>query len=97
MRAATYSRYSSDLQSEASIADQVEVCRRLIESKDWTLVATYEDRALSGGSPFRPGYQKMLADAEAGVFDVIVVEALDRLGRTGTRSWPYAGRRDDQG
>ena len=81
MRAATYSRYSSDLQSEASIADQVEVCRRLIESKDWTLVATYEDRALSGGSPFRPGYQKMLADAEAGVFDVIVVEALDRLSR----------------
>ncbi len=81
MRSAVYARYSSDQQRDASIEDQVEVCRRLIESKDWTLVVTYEDRALSGGSPFRPGYQQMLADAEAGAFDVIVVEALDRLGR----------------
>ena len=32
-------------------------------------------------SRFRPGYQQLLADLHAGVFDVVVVEALDRLGR----------------
>ncbi len=80
-RAVIYARYSSENQREASIEDQVEVCRRLIEREGWTLVNTYEDRALSGGSRFRPGYQSLVTDAEQGRFDVIVVEALDRLGR----------------
>ncbi len=31
MRAVIYARYSSDNQREASIDDQVEVCRRLID------------------------------------------------------------------
>ena len=81
MRAVVYARYSSDQQRDASIEDRIEVCRRLIDQQDWTLLRTYEDRAISGGSRFRPGYQQMLADAERGRFDVIVVEALDRLGR----------------
>ncbi len=38
MRAVIYARYSSDLQQEASIEDQVEVCRRYIERQGWTLV-----------------------------------------------------------
>ena len=81
MRAAIYARYSTENQREASIADQVRLCERLIEQQGWTLAQTYEDRALSGGSRHRPGYQRMLTDAEASFFDVIVVEALDRLGR----------------
>jgi DNA invertase Pin-like site-specific DNA recombinase len=81
MKAAIYARYSTDNQREASIADQVRLCRRLIEQQGWTLARAYEDRALSGGSRHRPGYQQMLTDAEASLFDVIVVEALDRLGR----------------
>ncbi len=36
---------------------------------------------MSGASPFRVGYQKLLEDARAGVFDVVVAEALDRLSR----------------
>jgi DNA invertase Pin-like site-specific DNA recombinase len=81
MRAVVYARYSSDQQREASIEDQHEVCRRLIEQQGWTLIDTYEDRAVSGASRFRPGYQTLLADLEAKRFDVVVVEALDRLGR----------------
>ena len=42
---------------------------------------TYADRAISGASAARPGFQAMLADAERGLFDIIVVEAIDRLGR----------------
>ena len=81
MRAVIYARYSSDRQSEASIEDQVEVCRRVIERQGWQLGAVYSDRALSGGSAARPGYQKLLRDLPGGRFDVVVIEALDRLGR----------------
>ena len=81
MRAVIYARYSSDLQREASIEDQVEVCRRYIERQGWTLIRVFEDRALSGGSAMRPDYQKLLIAAGEGRFDVVVCEALDRLGR----------------
>ena len=39
------------------------------------------DRALSGASRFRPAFQQMRVDAEARRFDVIIVEALDRMSR----------------
>ena len=72
MRAIIYARYSSDNQREASIEDQLEICRRYTDRQGWTLVQTYEDRALSGASDQRPAYQQMLADAEAGRFDVVL-------------------------
>ncbi len=81
MRAVTYARYSSDVQSEASIDDQIRVCRARIEGEGWVYLHSYIDRAQSGASRLRPGYQKLLEDARAGAFDVIVAEALDRLSR----------------
>ena len=81
MRAVIYARYSSDLQHEASIEDQVEVCRRYAEQNGWTIVDTYSDAAISGASRFRPSFQKLLADAEHKRFDIVVCEAIDRLGR----------------
>jgi DNA invertase Pin-like site-specific DNA recombinase len=81
MRAAIYARYSSDQQRAASIEDQVEVCRRYVERQGWSVAQVYADRALSGASAARPGFQALLADAERGRFEVVVVEALDRVGR----------------
>ena len=81
MRAVIYARYSSENQREASIADQLEVCRRLIAREGWQLAGNYSDQAISGASRFRPGLQRLRADAEARAFDVIVCEALDRVGR----------------
>jgi site-specific DNA recombinase len=81
MRAAIYARFSSENQSVSSIADQIELCSRYIAKNGWTAVTTYSDAAMSGASRFRPGYQQLLADLDCGVFDVVVVEALDRLGR----------------
>jgi site-specific DNA recombinase len=81
MRSVVYVRYSSENQREASLADQLEVCRRFIERQGWQLGEVYSDAAMSGASRFRPGYQKLLADAERHQFDVVVCEALDRLGR----------------
>lgn len=81
MHAVIYARYSSETQREASIADQLRLCRRFVEEQGMTLVRSYTDQALSGSTPFRPGYQKLLEDARSGAFEVILAEALDRLSR----------------
>jgi site-specific DNA recombinase len=81
MRAAIYARYSSNNQREASIDDQVRQCRKRIESEGWHLTGVYSDRAISGASTLRPGYQKMLEDARNGGFDIPIAEAMDRLSR----------------
>jgi DNA invertase Pin-like site-specific DNA recombinase len=81
MRAVVYTRYSSSNQREASIEDQVEVCRRYIELQGWQVIEVYADRALSGASDKRPAYRQLLADAERKGFEVVVCEAIDRLGR----------------
>ena len=81
MRAIIYARFSSDLQRDASIEDQLAVCTSLVISKNWTLAKTYADRATSGSTRFRPQYQELLAAARRNEFDVVVAEALDRLSR----------------
>jgi DNA invertase Pin-like site-specific DNA recombinase len=80
-RAAIYTGYSSENQRDASIEDQVEICRRYAERQGWSVVEVYGDRAASGATRFRAGLARMTADAEAGKFDVPVCEAIDRLGR----------------
>ncbi len=76
-----YARYSSEQQRAVSIEDQVRVCRERIEREGWELVEVFQDRAISGASSFRPGYQALVAGARDGRFDVVVAEALDRLSR----------------
>ena len=81
-RVALYARYSSDNQREASIQDQFRVCREHAEREDWRIVATYHDSAISGDSVIlRPGVQAVLAEAQAGKFDLVLAEALDRMSR----------------
>ena len=55
MRAVIYARYSSDNQRDASIDDQVEVCRRYADRQGWQIVRVYDDRSASGASAFRSG------------------------------------------
>jgi DNA invertase Pin-like site-specific DNA recombinase len=77
-----YARYSDDLQRAESIADQFELCRRYADQQGWEIVGQYDDAAQSGGSRFfRSGFARLLADAEARRFDVVVCESIDRLGR----------------
>jgi len=81
VRAAIYARYSSDHQSEASIDDQVRICRVLVERHGWEVARVYTDSAMSGASTFRPGYQKLMLEAPSRPFDIVVAEGLDRLSR----------------
>ncbi|MGY0794201.1 recombinase family protein [Azospirillum argentinense] len=81
MKAVIYARYSSDQQRDASIEDQVRLCRERLVREGWTLTQTYADRAISGGSLLRPGIQALIEDAMAARFTVVVAEALDRISR----------------
>jgi site-specific DNA recombinase len=81
-RAAIYGRYSSDQQNDKSIADQIAACRELCAREGFAVVATFEDRAISGASTVnRPGFQSMMRTAEGRAFDVLVAEDVDRISR----------------
>ncbi|MGI3170021.1 recombinase family protein [Pseudooceanicola sp. C21-150M6] len=81
-RAAIYARYSTDLQRDRSIDDQIALCREHAAAAGLTVVTTFSDRAKTSASLIgRDGIQDLLAEARAGMFDVVVVEALDRLSR----------------
>jgi DNA invertase Pin-like site-specific DNA recombinase len=54
------------------------------ETRGWQVVTTYADNGISGakGRDKRPGLDTMLKDAVRRKFDVVMVWAVDRLGRS---------------
>ncbi|NVN10371.1 recombinase family protein [Nguyenibacter vanlangensis] len=81
MKVALYARYSSDNQRDASIEDQLRLCRDYAARQEWMVVDSYSDRAVSGASLLRPGIQELMQDAQRGKFSIILAEAMDRLSR----------------
>ncbi|MGY4473548.1 DNA invertase Pin-like site-specific DNA recombinase [Bradyrhizobium sp. USDA 3364] len=63
MKVALYARYSSGNQRDASIEDQLRLCRLHAEKQDWTVVNSSTDRAISGALLLRPGIQELISDA----------------------------------
>jgi site-specific DNA recombinase len=77
-----YSRYSTDLQNEKSVEDQVELCKTYAQRIGLMVIGCEHDRAKSGASTFgRPGLGRILDAAKAGRFDVLIAEAPDRISR----------------
>ena len=86
MRCACYARYSSDLQRETSIDDQVAVARQYAERQGWTLIDQhiYSDKGITGASlEGRPGIQALLTAAATTPppFDVLLVDDTSRFAR----------------
>ena len=84
MNAVIYARYSSDRQTEDSIAAQVRACREYAAAKGLNVIEVYADEAISGkGSKTanRAQYQKMLRDCDKGRFGVILIHKYDRIAR----------------
>lgn len=89
LRCAVYTRKSSEegLEQEFnSLHAQREACEAYIasqRSEGWVLVRDeYDDGGISGGTLERPGLQRLLADIEDGLIDVVVVYKIDRLSRS---------------
>ncbi|MCO6415695.1 recombinase family protein [Siccirubricoccus sp. KC 17139] len=80
-RAALYLRVSTDGQT---VENQRMVLLEVAERRGWPVVAIYEDAGISGagGRDKRPGFDRMLKDAARRRFDVLMVAAVDRLGRS---------------
>ncbi|WP_247997070.1 recombinase family protein [Brucella tritici] len=89
LRCAIYTRKSSEegLDMEFNSLDaQRESCEAYVASQRSEGFAAirerYDDGGHSGGTLERPALQRLLADVEAGLIDVIVVYKIDRLSRS---------------
>jgi site-specific DNA recombinase len=88
-RCAIYTRKSSEEGLEQdfnSLQAQRQACEAFIKSQageGWRLVKTaYDDGGLSGATMERPALQRLLADVNQGVIDVVLVYKVDRLTRS---------------
>jgi len=89
IRCAVYTRKSSEEgldQDFNSLDAQYEACAAYIASQKhegWKLSPQrYDDGGVSGGTLERPDLQRLLADVDAGLIDMIVVYKIDRLTRS---------------
>jgi site-specific DNA recombinase len=81
-RAFIYARYSTDLQNEKSVEDQIELCSSYAQKLGLAVIGSDYDRAKSGASTFgRPGLTRILETAKNGSFEVLISEAPDRISR----------------
>lgn len=83
IRAAIYVRISRDSEGDGlGVARQEVDCRARCEDRRWRVVDLYVDNDVSAYSgATRPNYDRMMADVEAGLIDVIIAWHPDRLHR----------------
>jgi DNA invertase Pin-like site-specific DNA recombinase len=80
-RTALYLRVSTDKQT---VENQEIQLRQVAERRGWEVVEVYDDAGISGskGRADRPGLDQMLNDATRRHFNIVLVWAIDRLGRS---------------
>lgn len=86
MKCAIYARYSSDLQRESSIDDQLRRCRKFAEQRGWIVVDDYVrfDEAVSGATTAgRDALNLLVEQAKKKIraFDRILIDDTSRLAR----------------
>jgi site-specific DNA recombinase len=85
-RCAIYARYSSEMQRESSVEDQIRKCREYAARQGWVVVEDYVryDQAISGAMfEQRTALQSLIASAEQKPlpFDLLLVDSTSRLAR----------------
>ncbi len=81
MKAAAYARYSTDKQTENSIAYQMSAITKYCLDRNIDLCATYSDEAETGTNTNRAGFQALVRAAERHEFDAVVVYDISRGSR----------------
>lgn len=80
-KAVIYARYSSHNQRDESIEGQLRECHDYAVQNDYIVLEEYCDRALTGKTDNRAGFQKMIKDAKNNKFNYVLVYKLDRFAR----------------
>jgi DNA invertase Pin-like site-specific DNA recombinase len=84
LRVAAYCRVSTDSdEQETSFETQVEVYEKKIRANPaWEYAGVYTDEGITGTKASkRPGFQKMIKDAEEGKIDRIITKSISRFAR----------------
>jgi len=81
LRAALYARVSTSNKGQ-DVGLQLEELRRVAEQRGWLVSEEFVDDGVSGSDDSRPELNRMMAEAQAGNFDLVAVWKLDRLGRS---------------
>lgn len=92
-RAVIYARYSpGPNQRDESIEGQIRECRDVAERHGLMVIHEYKDARLTGTNDERPEFQRMLRDADRGLFDVVITWKTDRFARNRYDSAIYKQR-----
>lgn len=81
MKAAAYARYSTDLQTENSIAYQLESINKYCRENNIDICSIYKDEAQSGTNTDRKGFKQLVKGAEKGEFEAVVIYDISRGSR----------------
>ena len=84
-----YARFSSHGQNEQSIEAQIRICKEFAASKGLKTINIYSDKARTGTNDARPGFQRMIKDAQSGAFKYVIVYMFDRFARNRRDSIMY--------
>lgn len=83
MRTVLYPRVSGAAQAtddETSLPEQERLCRERCKREGWTVGEVSQDASISGETiEERPAMRRLLIDAAAGKFDVVVAYHQDRI------------------
>src|SRR5688572_26542956 len=85
---AVYLRTSSDENQKPEMSrarQRFSIENNVLERSDMPVIDEYID-VLTGKTPNRAGYQRLLNDARAGKFSHVIVERADRFGRNDTEA-----------
>ena len=79
---AIYTRQSVERADSISVEQQAAFCRDALTAAELAGCRVYTDKGYSGKNIERPALQRLLADAENGLIDKILVYRLDRISRS---------------
>jgi site-specific DNA recombinase len=81
-RVAIYARVSSEEQREGQTIDsQIAELERFARAQDWLITGLYKDEGWSGAVLARPALDRLRDDASKKLFDIVLLNDVDRLAR----------------
>lgn len=81
MKAAAYARYSTDKQTNSSIAYQMEKIEEYCNINNIDIIARFQDEACSGTNTDRAAFQELIKQAKQKFFDAVIVYDVSRGSR----------------